>query len=255
MSSQIQSFKQRFPNYNVAQQLYSIDKLINEIFTWRNKLDGEISDAEQDWHNSPGGYAEMAAESNTIDLYYESTYRDAAAVQAAVGAVTPFIEGFFFHAFSFLHHLHGDKGSTTNHERWKRNGKNFWNPRNKKGLIHGLYELRDALDLSEWLTDERLDTMALLFFFRNRSFHFAYEWPPDKINEFKKIVTERVWSDSVRWAKNGDTPWIAYLTDECLTRVLKTTIDIVREFDIVARDRDGVFRSEWDDCLPELGSK
>ena len=244
MSQRRLSFSDAFPNYDAWSQLRAIREMIDTVFTWRNSLHGEISDAEHDWRNSPGGMAEMAEEAATTDLYLQSVYRDASAVQAAVGALAPFLEGFCVHTFQYLGRLHGDAGAPSDHVRWKVAKSVFWNPRKPNGLIQGLRELRDALRVGDWLTDDRLNTLDLLFTFRNRSFHFAYEWRPENITAFETCVEQRGWGDDVAWAKSDGTPWIAYLNDSFLCRASATTTDIVRGFVKVASDRGGMFRAD-----------
>lgn len=245
-------FSDVFPNYDAWSQLRSVHELIDTVFTWRNSLHGAISESEQDWKRSSGHWEEMAAEATTIDLYNASVYRDAAAVQSAVGVLAPFIEGFLVHAFIYLGRLHGSEGAPTEHPRWKHATDVFWNPRKPNGLMQGLRELRDALDLGDWLTDDRLKTLDLLFTFRNRSLHFAYEWPPEEIAKFERLVDERGWGDDVAWARSGGTPWIAYLKDSFLTRAMATTTDLVKGFAPVAKARGGLFRAD-PGSLPGFG--
>lgn len=235
-------FSDVFPNYDAWSQLRSIQELTEIVFTWRNNLHGEISDAEQDLNKTSGGTDEMVAEAATTDLYYKSIYRDAAAVQAAVGALAPFVEGFLVHAFEYLGKLYGDRAALNSHDRWGLSANTFWNPRKPNGLIQGLRDLRNALDLRNWLTDDRLDMLEILFVFRNRSLHFAYEWPADDLNAFESCVEQHGWQDHIAWAKSGGTPWMVYLKDTYLSQVLTITVDIVSGFVRVAHDRGGIFR-------------
>jgi len=252
MSSCPLLFSDVFPNYDAWSQLRSVRELTDTVFTWRNSLRGEISDAEHDLKHSSGYWDEMAAQATTMNLYDESVYRDAAAVQSAVGVLAPFIEGFLVHAFVYLGRLHGDAGAPTEHPRWKNAMNVFWNPRNPNGLIQNLRELRGALGLDEWLADERLKTLDLLFTFRNRSLHFAYEWPVEEIEKFERLVAERGWDHDVAWAKSGGTLWIAYLKDAFLSRALTTTTDLVKGFVTVAKARGGLFRAD-PGMLPGFG--
>jgi hypothetical protein len=244
VSDRLVLFSDLFPNYDAWSQLRAVHELIDTVFTWRNSLHGEISDAEQDWQRSSGHWEEIALEATTTDLYHESIYRDAAAVQCAVGALAPFLEGFLVHAFAYLGRLHGDAGAPTDHQRWKDATSGFWNPRKPRGLTQNLRELSDAMDLSDWLSDERLNTLDLLFTFRNRSLHFAYEWPSDDIKKFEQLLRERKWGDEIVWASSGGTPWIAYLKDEFMSRALTTTTELVQGFVTVAKDRGGMFRAD-----------
>lgn len=245
-------FSDVFPNYHAWSQLRSIHGLVDTVFTWSSSLLSEIKQAEQDWKHSSGDWANMAAEATAIGLYEESVYRDAAAVQSTVGVLAPFIEGFLVNAFRYLGCLHDDVNAPSEHPRWTNATSIFWNPRKPHGLIQGLRELRDALDLEAWLSDEQLDTLDLLFYFRNRSFHFAYEWPTEDIEKFEKYIKDRHWEDHVEWSKSGSSPWIPYLSDSFLSGAMVTTTEIVKGFVSVAEDRGGLFRAD-PSMLPGFG--
>ena len=102
--------------------------------------------------------------------------------------------------------------------------------------------MRDGLALREWLTDDVLKEIELLFVFRNRSMHYAYEWPRERLDAFESCIHKRGWEDSVSWAKSGGEPWMAYLKDDCMVRMLRAATSVVVGFVKVARDRGGLFR-------------
>lgn len=244
MSSRPCLFSDLYPNYDASSQLRSIKELIDVVFTWRNSLHGDISEAEHDLRISPGGMEEMAAVASTHDLYHKSVYRDAAAVQASVGALAPFLENFFIHAFNYLSCLHRDAESLNSHPRWQRSLSLFWDVKNPNGIVSALFELREALELHEWLHESDLAHIELLFIFRNRSLHNAYEWPQEKLDAFSKCVEEKKWTNYVSWATSGNKPWMAYLKDVFLFETLKISQSIVSGFEKVANDRGGVFLAD-----------
>lgn len=244
MTSNPPTFEDVFPNFHAWQQLAAVRGVLDAVFTYRNKLHEYTADAEQELENARGTESEMAAEANAINLYEERTYTDAAADQAAVGAIAPFLEGFFVHVFAYLGQLHGAQSAPTQHTRWSQSVDRFWNPREAKsgGIAAGIRELRDALDLGVWISDGALKQIELLFAFRNRSMHFAFEWTPEELAKFRKFVDERGFAGQVEWATSGGIDWMATLKDSFLKDIAQTTMDIVHGFPDVAKARGGHFQ-------------
>jgi len=240
-------FHEFFAHFESSSDLREISALLDVVFTWRNGLRAEIADAEQSWRLASSMYAEMAAEASALDLYHQSVFRDAAAVQAAVGTLAPFIEGFLAHAFDYLLYLSdrlesGD-GSRDWGDRARLVGIPDWPQADQQApFIACVKKMTQALALEEWLDKNLLDRLELLFTFRNRSLHNAYRWPKATIARFKKCVDQRGWQPWVQWAMCGEQPWMAYLTDEFISDQLSLTRRLTDGFRSVVRARGGNYR-------------
>jgi hypothetical protein len=99
---------QPYSDYDPQIQLYEIRALLDLVFTWRNDLHAEVSDADIDLRqvNGKGGDDEMMAKAKHDALLEQSCFRDTLSSQIAVSVLAPFIEAILTHEFHQLSTIH-----------------------------------------------------------------------------------------------------------------------------------------------------
>lgn len=148
---------------------------------------------------------------------HESVYQDAAHSMAAVGMLAPLVETIFRTAFLNIGARYDSlPGWTSPHARLQLPGKTRWDCGRvfrdgewRNGIVEGVRELSDALDLTPALPPAFWSRFEALIAYRNKMFHHGFEWP-EKIREqfWGRMETSGFFSV----ATTNDRPWIVYMT-------------------------------------------
>jgi hypothetical protein len=164
-----------------------------------------------------------------------SVYDDAARSAAAVGMLAPFLENLFVGIFRGIGKMGKDVlGHETRSDRSLRAIGLFWDPHLyyakdeiREDLPAGIMQLAEAAALLPFFPADLKPALDALFGYRNMMLHNGFEWPPEKRASFGNRVKQ--WpSDWFGCATTNHKPWVWYMTDKFIERVL-TLIDQVLE--------------------------
>lgn len=148
---------------------------------------------------------------------HASVYQDAAHSMAAVGMLAPLVETIFRIAFLNIGARYDSLPAWTSpHGRLQRPGKTRWDcslvfkdGKWVNGILEGVRELCDALELTTALPSEFWLRFDALVAYRNKMFHHGFEWPEKVREEFWTRVET---SGFFTVATTNDRPWIVYMT-------------------------------------------
>jgi hypothetical protein len=166
---------------------------------------------------------------------HASVYQDAAHSMAAVGMLAPLTETIFRTAFLNIGARYDSlPGWTSKHPRLQRPGKTRWDCglvlRNDKwvnGIVEGVRELSDALELTQALPPDFWLRFEALIAYRNKMFHHGFEWPEKVRDKFwSQVEVSRFFTA----ATTGGRPWIVYMSAAFTREVL---VDIERVLTVI----------------------
>lgn len=174
------------------------------------------------------------------DELHASVYQDAAHSMAAVGMLAPLIETIFRTAFVNIGELYDSTPSWVSiHARLKGNGKKRWDcglvlrdGSWDRGIVEGIRELSDAVDLTSRLPAEFWLRLEALIAYRNNMFHYGFEWPVRFRERFWKQV-ERSGYFSV--ATTDGRPWVVYMSAAFIKELLLDVERILSAIGALAR--------------------
>jgi|SRR6266850_1997860 len=213
------------------------------------KLTDEIKTLEE-YCKSPGHRSERAVD-EWVDLLHSSAYQEAAHSMAAVGMLAPLVESMFYGAFyKVREHFFPTDRLYRSHARWNGSAKEQWDCHffyDKKGKRHtdlakGIMELSDAVGLTPHLPNDLKPTLQALFAYRNKMFHFGFEWPLDERKKFAGHISQGICNEgwSLDWfdsATTDGTPWIFYLTDNFVDHCLDSVDHVVEGMGIYVEEQ------------------
>lgn len=218
-----------FEDYDLGAQLLAIRGFLAH---WRRSEEEEAAEITE--------LAERAQQSQSdhlvgmyTDMLHASVYSGAAHSAAAVGMLAPFVENLFTGIFRGIGDEEGDYlGRDSDSKRSQSARRQFWDPHFvyssgevKGSLVAGILQLADATRLTARLPQDTKQILEALFEYRNAMLHNGFEWPAERRTSFGERV--RKWSDD--WficAWSNDKPWVWYMSDTFLSRIL-TFIDEV----------------------------
>ncbi len=220
------------PNLDYESQLIAILQLLSH----QRRAEKEIN-AELDRLKS---LAERSGNEHTVDLWCEhlnqSAYQAAAHSMAAVGMIAPFVESTFCQAFRGIEHaMTKAMPPLFGHERWHRPAEDQWDcryvwkhGRRSRHLVRGVTQLADAIGLLPYLPDEMEPTLSALFEYRNKMFHFGFEWPVEERRRFDDKLRESQWpTDWFSRSTTGEDPWVFYMSSKFIDHCLATAGGII----------------------------
>lgn len=216
-----------------AAQLRSIHSLVRVHRKADKKLAEEIREIE-DFAKRSSGTANAQALDELVDRLHDSVYQDAAHSMAAVGMLAPFVESLFKQAFLGIRDMlvRNDR-LPTGHPRWAMKEDKRWDCRfslktRGRNLVAGIIELADATGLANDLPRDFRLTLSALFGYRNRMFHFGFEWPVEEREAFEALIADAGWpSDWFSKATSDDKPWIFYMSDAFVDHSLATIEEVL----------------------------
>ena len=139
--------------FDYASQLEAARELLGRNRQADTELSDEIKDVKE-WASKLCGDENGIAIIHTIDLIFQSTHQKAAHSMAAVGVIAPVIEAAFKDAIN-------------------RAGKEL--PRGD--LVKHILKVVDQTGMVHYLPDDLPVTLEALFRYRNKLFHWGFEWP------------------------------------------------------------------------------
>ena len=88
--------------------------------------------------------------------------------------------------------------------------------------------LVDEVEVREYMPDELEATLAALFAYRNKTFHFGFEWPSKELERFEDQLESSSWPGS--WfskATSDNRPWMFYMSPEFIDHCLELVENVV----------------------------
>lgn len=188
------------------------------------------------------GTRDQRAVDEWVDLLQGSTYQSAAHSMAAVGMLAPLIESLFYQAFQgirarfyeaeFMPAGHVRRGMLKTAEFWDCHFvfKATRQSKCQKDLVPGIMELADAVKLTGHLPRGLRETLEPLFRYRNKMFHFGFEWPPKECEAFRTEIAKNGWGGLFSSATRSDVPFIFYMTDDLINRAFDLVHELLDAF-------------------------
>jgi len=106
----------------------------------------------------------------------------------------------------------------------------------QKNLVEGVLQLADATGLTAHLPNDLRPTLQALFEYRNKMFHFGFEWPTVKRERFQKRTA--AWpSDWFSMATSDHKPWVFYLTDTFIDHCSTIIDSVLSGVGVFVRDK------------------
>lgn len=238
-------------------QFVAIRSLIRRQRDVDATLDKEMAEIAEFAKGSSGFRNERAVEEWGVN-FHASIFQSAAHSMAAVGMLAPFIESLFVHAYRGIHdHEHVRTAIAGSHQRWRMAVEAQWDPHfaspKRVHLVDGILELAEATGLAPHMPHDLRLTLSALFGYRNKMFHYGFEWPPEQRAGFaSRIVNEKWPANWFEKATRGppQEPWIFYLSDEMVSHCLKTTEAVLKGFGAFVRQRVNENVSPWHEPWP-----
>ncbi|MDA3873416.1 MAG: hypothetical protein PF795_05605 [Kiritimatiellae bacterium] len=168
-------------------------------------------------------FPEDWAISTWVDHMHQSVFHDAAKSMSALGVLAPFIESLFHEAFqtiaSYFEPHHRIK-----HTRFERHAEDQWDchyvwtkGRRRPDLVKGITQLAEAVDMDRFLPTDYDRLLSALFAFRNKTFHYGFEWPVRERTRFAQRIIDEGWEEE--WfdkATTNEEPWIFYMSEQII---------------------------------------
>ena len=194
-------------DFDYDSQMDAISALLYRLKKADDNLDLNIENTRKIASRSSGDANESAVE-QWVDLMHASIYQDAAHSMAAVGMLAPVIESVFKNAFLKV-------------------GVEL--PRGD--LVKGIESTAKRVGLGAYLPYELKPTLEALFEYRNKMFHYGFEWPPNERRKFDNRLSD--WPTGwFQKATVGDEPWIFYMSPEFIRHclgIIRVCIDLIEK--------------------------
>ena len=231
-----------FEDYDVDAQLLAIRAALATSRRAEQEQSAEIDTIAQLAQETDGA----RIEDQWVDALHGSVYDDAARSAAAIGMLAPFVENLFTGIFRGMAKLDEAKLALTGEsDRAKRARQIYWDPHvhfqkheQKADLVSGIIQLAEAEGLTTNLPGDLKPVLEALFSYRNEMLHNGFEWPAERRTKF----AARVGNWPKRWfacSRFGGQPWVWYMTDEFIDRVLSLVEETMEAAGAEARTRQG----------------
>ncbi len=216
------------PDLDYEAQLIAISDVLRHHGEVDTRTTAQIKELEDFAHKSTGLRNEQAVD-EWVDLLNRSTYQEAAHSMAALGMLAPLIESLFYQAFQGIRaRYYGmDVIPTGSARSGMAKADDFWdchllfNPttsKKQKELVSGIMQLAEAIGLTPHLPGGLLPILKALFEYRNKMFHFGFEWPAKECAKFAKRTDDEGWNTWFSSATRDGVPFIFYMTDQLIIR-------------------------------------
>jgi hypothetical protein len=215
-------------------QLLAVRSVLRRNAQADSELAREIEDLGKRAGEASGEYG-MHLENTWVDHLHDSVFQDAAHSMAAVGMLAPMLESLFVATFRGIGDLKPPVTPVTlGGVRAAHVGDpKFWDPhfyfgvsrRQRIGIVRGIRQLAESTGLAPRLPADYGDVLNALFSYRNKMFHWGFEWPKDEREKFERLIVSEGWpSDWFTRSLSGGQTWILYMSD-VLIRLVLTRID------------------------------
>jgi hypothetical protein len=235
------------PDLDYDAQLIAVHNLLRRHKDSDQALTDEIRRIEEHARKTKGLRNEHLA-NEWLDRLHASVYQDAAHSMAAVGMLAPLMESIFYQAFQATrYHLSATVDPQRDHQRWQQPAEDQWDchfvwksGRRSTNLVEGILQLADAAELSPYLPNDLKFTLQALFEYRNKMFHYGFEWPIGERQRFATRIDTSGWPiDWFAKATMGGDPWIFYLTDTFTSHCMDAIGSIIEGIGAFAREKLG----------------
>ena len=220
------------PHLDYESQLIAILQLLGHQRRAEKEIDAEI--------DKLATLAKRSGNEHTIELWCDrvsqGVYQAAAHSMAAVGMIAPFVESTFYQAFRGIERavIKADP-PLSRHERWRPPAEDQWdcryvwkNGRRSRNVVGGIAQLADAIGLLPHLPDDTEATLSALFEYRNKTFHFGFEWPIEERRRFDDQLRKCKWpADWFSRSTIDEDPWIFYMSSNFIDHCLATAGEII----------------------------
>jgi len=235
------------PDLDYEAQLVAIQDMLRRHKEVDACTSADIKEVEEFARKTTGLRNEQAVD-EWIDLLNRSTYQDAAHSMAALGMLAPLIESLFFQAFHGIRvKYYGiDVIPAGSVRSGMTNPDDFWdchlvfNPgtgKANKGLISGIVQLGEAIHLTPHLPGDLLPTLKAIFQYRNKMFHFGFEWPATECVKFAKSISDQGWNAWFSTATRDGVPFIFYMSDQLISRTFNLVHELLEGFGAYCRTK------------------
>jgi len=228
-----------FDDYDLEAQLIAIRGFLSQSRDFEDEEGKEIKALAK--------RAEEIGSEHVVGMYtdtvHASVYSGAARSAAAVGMLAPFVENLFAGIFRGIGAKEDDYlGRDKDSKRSKLSREHFWNPHFafgssevKTNLIEGIIQLAEAARLTSRLPADTRKLLEALFEYRNGMLHNGFEWPVERREKFGQRV--KTWDPN--WficAVSGGKPWVWYMSDLFIMRILEFIDEVLIAAGMHARD-------------------
>ena len=188
-------------DFDCLSQIGAIRTLLSRQEHYEAALIDEIKRVEEIARNSAGPANQHAVDVHG-ELIHESFYQDVAHSMAAVGMLAPLIESIFRAVI----------------KNWSRGDI-------AKNIMKSIRD--DDNGIQEYMPATLEATLDALFAYRNKMFHFGFEWPPDERRKFDMRLSE--WpSDWFGTVTSDGKPWMFYMSSLFITHCLDLAEDVLK---------------------------
>ena len=230
---------------DIQSQLVAIREVLTRQQQASKAFGAEIDKIEAHARKLTGVLNERAVD-EWIDRVHHSVYQDAAHSMSAVGMLAPLIESLFHECYQGIgREFFPLTAPLIPHGRWNAAHSFQWdchfvieaNREARKDLVCGIRQLADATGLAPLLPKDLDKTLSALFGYRNKMFHYGFEWPVAERQRFTKRILSEAWPrDWFLQATSGEEPWIYYLSQAFIDHCLATIEQILDGFSTLVRD-------------------
>ncbi len=159
-----------------------------------------------------------------------SVFFDAAHSMSAVGMLAPLFESLFVAAFDGLRKVvfRNRWQPEANDPRAELVGDEYWNPHlvargasSQSDLAAGIAQLAQSIGLHSLLPAGYERQLKALLVYRNKMFHWGFEWPMNQRTKFVRTIADQGWPEA--WFSCSTTdhkPWIFYMTESFIEELL-----------------------------------
>ena len=200
-------------DFDYRSQLFAIRSLLSRQDQADRELEDRIEQAGKMAVQTLSGANEHWVE-EWVDRVHSSVYQDVAHIMAAASMIAPFVESVFKRAF-------------------RRMGKEW--PR-RQDTTETIMKYVDELDMKDYMPDDLKVTLQAVTEYRNKLFHFGFEWPLEERKRFEIRRHESGWpSDWFDKATTDSEPWMFYMTpkfiDHCVD-MAEQVMQGIEEFEL-----------------------
>ncbi len=228
------------PDLDYEAQLVAIADLLRRHKEEDARTAAQIKEVEEFAHRTTGLRNEHAVD-EWIELLQGSTYQEAAHSMAALGMIAPLIESLFYQAFQGIRMVYygadvippGSPRSAIGdvHKFWDCHlAYDAQKMKCRKDLVLGIIELADAIGLKSQIPQHLLSMLPALYRYRNKMFHFGFEWPEHECKSFAKEIAKEGWQLWFSSATRDDVPFIFYMTEPFVQACLAAVYELLTGF-------------------------
>jgi len=240
----------RFKPSNRDQALFLMDEInleaqllaIKGLLKRNREAEKQVSEAIEQLDKQARGYSggderyQMYMEDRWLDALHGTVFQDAAHSMSALGMLAPLLESVLVSIFTGLKkrdEIHSSASKID--ERRSFSNSDYWNPhfefqRNgrRRDLVKGTIQLSISTGLREFLPDDLEKVLSAIFSYRNKMFHFGFEWPKEERRKFAERIKNEKWPGDwfIKSTSDGD-PWIFYMSSEFIELCLSTVDQIL----------------------------